>query len=328
MQVLTQKDCHTDYLSLMQIGILGFGSQAIAQAQNLRDSGLNVKIGLRNGSNSKTSAEAMGFEVLDLAHLAQECQMLVFLIPDECHQQAYQEMLPYLCDGQVLCFAHGFSVYTQEVVPPSFVDVILVAPKAAASAVRGEYVNGRGVVSLIGVAQDVSSRAYDYALEYACALGSGKSGVLPSSFGDEYECDLFSEQAVICGGLEALICAGFETLVEAGYPAEIAYFECLHELKIVADLIYAQGLSKMREHISNTAEYGAMSRTEALRGLLKESMKPILSDIRSGAFAERFLQERDNGFGKLKLERKALQDLEIEQVGSKIRALMPWLGGK
>lgn len=326
MEFLTQKDLKTNFLQTLQIGLIGFGSQAKAQAQNLKDNGLKVKIGLKNGSKSIPIAQEMGFEVLDIIGLAQQCDMLVFLLPDEWHKEAYNLIAPHLKPNQILCFAHGFSVHTKEIIPPNFVDVILVAPKAAASAVRGEYLKGRGVISLIGVAQNHSNKAKEIAFEYACALGSGRSAIFESSFKNEYECDLFSEQSVICGGVEALIRAGFETLVESGYPQEIAYFECLHELKIVVDLIYSNGITSMREHISNTAEYGdIIAREQIITKEVKNNMKQILAKIQSGEFARNFLIERDKGFPTLTKERAKLQDSQIEKVGESMRALMPWL---
>lgn len=326
LKVLKDKDCTTQYLKNKTIGIIGFGAQGKAQAQNLRDSGHQVKIGLKPNSDSKILAQEMGFEVCDLISLTQECQALVFLLPDEWHKEAFLQISPYLQNNQILCFSHGFSVHFGEVVPPSFVDVILVAPKAAGHAVRSEYQKGRGVISLIGVAQDASGCAKQIALEYACALGSGKSAIFESSFKDECECDLFSEQSVICGGVDALIRAGFETLTEAGYPPEIAYFECLHEMKLVVDLIYANGIQSMRKHISNTAEYGdIIAGEQIITQESKKAMKKILQNIQSGEFAKQFLKERDEGFPALRASQESLQNNEIERVGERLRGLMPWL---
>ncbi|WP_027327004.1 ketol-acid reductoisomerase [Helicobacter pametensis] len=326
LEILRDKDCTTQYLRNKTIGIIGFGAQGKAQAQNLKDSGYQVKIGLKPDSDSIIPAQEMGFEVCDLVSLAKECQMLVFLLPDEWHKEAFLQLSPYLQKDQILCFSHGFSVHFGEIVPPSFVDVILVAPKAAGHAVRSEYQKGRGVISLIGVAQDASGDAKSIALEYACALGSGKSAIFESSFKDECECDLFSEQSVICGGVDALIRAGFETLTEAGYPPEIAYFECLHEMKLVVDLIYANGIQSMRKHISNTAEYGdIIAGEQIITQESKKAMQKILQNIQSGEFAKQFLQERDKGFPTLKTKRDNLKHDEIEQVGERLRGLMPWL---
>lgn len=249
LRIYTDKDCKTQILQSKTIGIIGFGAQGKAQAQNLRDRGYQVKIGLKNGSKSIPIAQNMDFEVYSLIALAKECQMLVFLLPDQWHQEVFKEISPFLTSNHILCFSHGFSIHFKEILPPNFIDVILVAPKGAGYAVRNEFLQGRGVISLFGIHQDSSGYAHDIALEYACALGSGKSAIFQSSFKDECECDLFSEQSIICGGIDALVQAGFETLTQAGYPAEIAYFECLHELKLIADLLYTQGLEGMREHI-------------------------------------------------------------------------------
>ncbi|RDU70004.1 ketol-acid reductoisomerase [Helicobacter cholecystus] len=326
LKLYTQDDIHTHLLSNKKIAILGFGAQGKAQAQNLKDSGLDVKIALREDSPSIKSAQELGFEVLNIEQSVKECDILAFLLPDEWHKEVFCSISPYLQEGQVLLFSHGFSIVVGEIIPPSFVDVILVAPKGAGRAVRSEYLEGRGVVSLIGVHQDFSHHAQDIALEYACALGSGKSAIFQSSFKDEYECDLFSEQSVICGGLEALIRAGFETLTQAGYPQEVAYFECLHEAKIVMDLIYAKGIAYMREHISNTAEYGDILAGERIiNAQVKEEMKAILRDIQEGKFAKKFIQEREEGFSTLQKERKILQDSQIEKTGKQMRGLMPWV---
>lgn len=323
----TQNDLTTSLLQSKTIGVIGFGAQGKAQALNLKDSGLKVKIGLQKDSKSISIAKDLGFEVLTPKELAQNSDILAFLLPDEWHKQVFEEIAPFLRESQALLFSHGFSIHFKEIVPPSFLDVIMVAPKGAGKAVREEYLKGRGVVSLIGVEQDYSGNAKSLALEYACALGSGKSAIFQSSFKDECECDLFSEQSVICGGVDALIRAGFETLVEAGYPEEIAYFECLHEVKLVVDLIYANGLQSMREHISNTAEYGDITAgKQIITDESKKAMKRILESIQNGDFAKKFLQERDENFPTLKKERKILADSQIEKIGKKMRGLMPWVG--
>lgn len=323
----TQNDLTTSLLQSKTIGVIGFGAQGKAQALNLKDSGLKVKIGLQKDSKSISIAKDLGFEVLTPKELAQNSDILAFLLPDEWHKQIFEEIAPFLRENQALLFSHGFSIHFKEIVPPSFLDVIMVAPKGAGKAVREEYLKGRGVVSLIGVEQDYSGNAKNLALEYACALGSGKSAIFQSSFKDECECDLFSEQSVICGGVDALIRAGFETLVEAGYPEEIAYFECLHEVKLVVDLIYANGLQSMREHISNTAEYGDITAgKQIITNESKKAMKRILEKIQNGDFAKSFLQERDENFPTLKKERKILADSQIEKIGKKMRGLMPWVG--
>ncbi len=323
LPLLKDADCQTQFLRQKQIGIIGFGAQGKAQAQNLKDSGFDVKIGLKNNSQSIALAQELGFEVCDLITLAKECDLLAFLLPDEWHKQAFEEIKPYLRDKQILCFSHGFSIHFKEIVPPPFVDVILVAPKAAGHAVRSEFLAGKGVISLIASAQNASGLAEQIALEYACGLGNGKTAIFKSSFQDECECDLFSEQSVICGGVDALIRAGFETLVEAGYPEEIAYFECLHEVKLVVDLIYAKGLEGMRKHISNTAEYGdVLAGEKIITQESREAMKKILQEIQNGDFAKSFLQERDKGFPTLAQEREKLKDSQLEKIGKTMRGLI------
>lgn len=327
LTIYTQKDLTTSLLTEKTIGVIGFGAQGKAQALNLKDSGVKVKIGLKNGSKSTPLAKELGFEVCTPKELAQSCDILAFLLPDEWHKNVFEEIAPFLKEGQALLFSHGFSIHFKEIIPPSYLDVIMVAPKGAGKAVREEYLKGRGVVSLIGVEQDHSGNAKNLALEYACALGSGKSAIFESSFKDECECDLFSEQSVICGGVDALIRAGFETLVEAGYPEEIAYFECLHEVKLVVDLIYANGLQSMREHISNTAEYGdILAGKQIITDESKKAMREILKKIQNGDFAKSFLQERDENFPTLQKERKILENSQIEKIGKKMRGLMPWVG--
>lgn len=325
LTIYTDKDCKSEILKSKHIGILGFGAQGKAQAQNLRDSGYQVSIGLKDGSPSYALAQEMGFEVCDIATLAHRCDMLVFLLPDEWHKTAFEQISPLLTPHQILCFAHGFSIHFQEIIPPPFIDVIMVSPKGAGYAVRDTFLQNKGIVSLIAVHQDASCYAQEIALEYACGLGSGRSAILSSTFKDECECDLFSEQSVICGGISALVQMGFEVLTQAGYPAEIAYFECLHELKIIADLIHTQGLEGMRRHISNTAEYGDLTAGKLIAQDSKKTMEQILERIQNGEFAKEFLKERDRGFPTLKQERKNLHDCELEKTGLAMRKLMPWL---
>lgn len=326
LTIYTEKDRKTQILQSKNIGIIGFGAQGKAQAQNLKDSGYRVKIGLKNGSKSIKIAQEMGFEVCDLISLTQTCEMIVFLLPDEWHQEAFNQIAPFLSANQILCFSHGFSIHFREIIPPPFVDVILVAPKAAGYALRNEFVQGRGVISLFGVHQNHSGDAQNIALEYACALGSGRSAIFKSSFKDECECDLFSEQSIICGGIDALIQAGFNTLTQAGYPDEIAYFECLHELKLIADLLYTQGLEGMRKHISNTAEYGdIIAGEQIINQESKKAMERILKRIQNGEFAKEFLKERQEGFPTLLQEREKIRDSRLETTGKMMRSLMPWL---
>lgn len=327
MRVLYDRDVDRGVLETKTIAVLGYGSQGHAHANNLRDSGYDVIIGLRPESPSRAKAEAAGFEVFDPAEAAFRGDVVMMLVPDELAPSVYGEAVaPNLLPGNYLAFAHGFSIHFRKIVPPENVNVFMVAPKAPGHLERHEFTQGRGVPCLVAVHQDPSGDTREVALAYAGGLGGGRAGILETSFREETETDLFGEQAVLCGGLTALIQAGYETLVEAGYAPEMAYFECLHELKLIVDLIYEGGLSNMRYSVSNTAEYGDLTRGPYLIGSdVKERMRSVLADIRSGNFADEWLGECDAGktrFTRLESEAGAH---EIEAVGKRLRSMMPWL---
>lgn len=290
-------DVSTSHLKESRIAIIGFGNQARAQAKNLRDSGLDVSVGLRTGSPSMGAAERGGFRVMDVEEAARRSNVICLIFPDEEQGAAYRDSIaPALTKGDTLLFAHGFAIHFEQIAPPSFVDVILVAPKGPGHQVRREYLKGHGVVMLTAVHRDFTGTARAKAFEYASAIGGGKAGIFESTFREECETDLFGEQAVICGGLSHLIIAGFETLVEEGYRPEMAYLECLHEVKLVADLIQRRGIAGMREAISGTARFGDLTRGPRVIGpQVKGEMKKILSEIRSGDFAREWSGERIAG---------------------------------
>jgi ketol-acid reductoisomerase len=312
------------------IAIIGYGSQGHAHALNLRDSGLNVVVGLPESSKSRAKAEAAGLRVLSVADAAKEADVIMVLVPDHVQGDTYRnDIAQHLTKGKTLMFAHGFNIHFGEIKPPADIDVSMVAPKAPGHRVREVFTEGSGVPALVAVAQDASGKAFENALAYAKGLGSLRAGVLDTTFKEETESDLFGEQAVLCGGAAELIRAGFETLVDAGYAPEIAYFECLHELKLIVDLIYEGGLGYMRYSISDTAEYGDYTRgprivTEQTRA----EMKKILSEIQSGEFARNWLAENREGRKKFLAMREAAKDQPIEKVGAELRAMMPFLKRK
>ena len=315
-------------LSLLQgktVAVIGYGSQEHAQAQNLRDSGVNVVIGLRKGKSWEQAA-ADGFEVLEVDEAVKRADVVQVLIPDELQKKVYEEQIaPYLQPGNVLMFSHGFNIHFKQIVPPEKVDVILVAPKSPGHLLRRVFEEGFGVPSLIAVYQDASGRAKDMALAYCKGIGSTKAGVIETTFKEETETDLFGEQAVLCGGVSRLVQSGFETLVEAGYQPEIAYFECLHELKLIVDLMYEGGLSQMRYSVSDTAEFGDyVSGKRVVAEPSREAMKEILKEIQDGTFARRWIQENENGRKEFAELRRAGKEHPIEQVGSQLRKLMVW----
>lgn len=316
-------------LSLLQgktVAVIGYGSQGHAQAQNLRDSGVNVIIGLRKGK-SWEQAEEDGFEVYEVDEAAKKAQIIQILLPDELHPKVYREQIePHLNEGDALVFSHGFSIHFQQIVPPKNVDVVLVAPKGPGHLVRRVYVEGFGVPALFAVYQDATGKARDLALAYTKGVGGTRAGVIETTFKEETETDLFGEQAVLCGGLSQLIKSGFQTLVDAGYQPEVAYFECLHEVKLIVDLIYEKGLSGMRESISNTAEYGDyVSGPRVIDDSVRKSMKQILSEIQDGSFAKKFVAENEAGRPEFEKMRKAEQEQPIEQVGRELRKMMVWV---
>ena len=324
------KDANPDALKRKTIAVFGYGSQGHAQALNLRESGYNVIIGLDPERGTAKRAREDGFEVLAPAEAAQRADYLQILTPDETQGELYLESIrPYLTKGKVLGFSHGFSIHFKTIEPPADVDVVMIAPKSPGHLLRRVYAEGRGVPSLIAIQQDSSKRAHEYALAYAHGIGSTRAGVLQTTFKEETESDLFGEQAVLCGGLTSLIKKGFETLVEAGYAPEIAYFECLHEMKLIVDLIYEGGLSRMRHSISNTAEYGDLTRGEKVVGdATRAAMKKTLSDIQDGTFAREWIKEnKDGGYHFTEL-REREQQHPIEIVGAQLRGMMSWLPGR
>jgi ketol-acid reductoisomerase len=316
---LTQLDGKT-------VAIIGYGSQGHAHALNLKESGVNVVVGLREGSESVAAAREAGLEVLPIVEAASRGDLVMILVPDELHHAVWEELRDGIADGNMLLFGHGFSIHYGEVVPPPGVDVALVAPKGPGHLVRRQYLEGSGVPALVAIQQDPSGHARDLALAYAKGIGATRAGVIETTFKDETETDLFGEQAVLCGGVSELVQAGFETLVAAGYDPEMAYFECLHEVKLIVDLIYEKGLAGMRYSISNTAEYGDYTRgkrvvTEETRA----SMRRILGEIQSGEFAREWIAENRAGQESFKRMRAEQAGTEIEVVGAELRSHMDWI---
>lgn len=320
-------DANLDLLKGKVIAVMGYGSQGHAQAQNLKDSGLNVLIGLRPGSARTERAKAAGFEVLTVAEAAARADVIQILLPDETQSRVYnEEIKPHLAAGKALVFSHGFNIHFGQIVPPKDVDVFMVAPKSPGHLVRRTYTEGAGVPSLIAVHQDASGQTKDLALAYAKGIGSTRAGVLETTFGEETETDLFGEQAVLCGGASELVKAGFETLVAAGYQPEIAYFECLHELKLIVDLMYEGGLSWMRYSVSDTAQYGDM--TVGKRIITEETrkeMKKVLQEIQDGSFAKAWLLENQANRPAFNAMARNEENHEIEKVGEQLRGMMSWL---
>ncbi|MFN6528619.1 ketol-acid reductoisomerase [Nostoc sp. ChiSLP03a] len=321
------EDANLDLLAGKTIAIIGYGSQGHAHALNLKDSGLNVIVGLYPGSKSVAKAEAAGLTVKNVADAANAADFIMILLPDEVQKTIYKnEIEPNLEEGNVLAFAHGFNIHFGQVVPPANVDVVMVAPKGPGHLVRRTYEGGEGVPALFAVYQDASGQARDRAMSYAKGIGGTRAGVLETTFREETETDLFGEQAVLCGGLSALIKAGFETLVEAGYQPELAYFECLHEVKLIVDLVVEGGLAKMRDSISNTAEYGDYTRgPRIVTEQTKAEMQKILSEIQSGQFAREFVLENQSGKPGFTALRRKEAEHKIEEVGKDLRAMFSWL---
>lgn len=325
--VYYDKDCDLSIIKSKKVAIVGFGSQGHAHAENLRDSGVEVVIGLRNGGSSWSKAEAKGFKVLSVAEATKFADVIMILAPDEHQKEIFeQDIKPNLSDGKAIAFAHGFNIHYGQIIVPNGIDCIMIAPKAPGHTVRNEFLKGGGIPDLIAVAQNASGKAREIALSYASAIGGGKSGIIETTFKDETETDLFGEQAVLCGGLCALINAGFETLVEAGYEPEMAYFECLHEMKLIVDLIYAGGMADMRYSISNTAEFGDyVSGNRVINEDSKKAMKEILKEIQNGVFAKNFILEKQAGYVRMNAERKISANSQITKTGEKLRAMMPWI---
>ena len=328
MKVYYDADCDLNLVTSKKIAVLGYGSQGHAHAQNLRDSGVkDVAIALRPGSASAKKAEAAGFKVMSNKDAAAWADVLMILAPDE-HQAAIwdNDLKGNMKPGAALAFAHGLNIHFGLIEVPADIDVIMIAPKGPGHTVRGEYLKGGGVPCLIAVHQDATGNAHDVALAYASGVGGGRSGIIETNFKEECETDLFGEQAVLCGGITHLIQAGFETLVEAGYAPEMAYFECLHETKLIVDLLYEGGIANMRYSISNTAEYGDIKTgPRIITEETKKEMKRVLADIQSGRFVKDFVLDNRAGQPELKASRKAAQRHQIEEVGSRLRAMMPWI---
>ncbi len=327
MNVYYDKDADLSLIKGKNVTIIGYGSQGHAHAQNLNDSGVRVTVGLRRGGASWTKAEKAGLKVAEIADAVKEADVVMILLPDEQIATVYNtEVAPNLKPGASLAFAHGFNVHYGQVVPREDVDVWMVAPKAPGHTVRYTYTQGGGVPHLIAVYQDKTGRARDLALSYAAANGGGKAGIIQTNFREETETDLFGEQAVLCGGTVELIKAGFETLVEAGYAPEMAYFECLHELKLIVDLIYEGGIGNMNYSISNNAEYGEyVTGPRVVTEETKNAMRQCLKDIQTGEYAKSFILENKAGAPTLISRRRLTAEHPIEQVGEKLRAMMPWI---
>ncbi|MHA1544099.1 MAG: ketol-acid reductoisomerase [Alphaproteobacteria bacterium] len=328
MDIKTEKDCDLSLIRSRQVAILGYGNQGRAQALNLRDSGVeHIVIGSRGGTETAHQAGKDGFPIYPFAKAVLNADVIMVLVPDEVHGEVYEkEIAPNLKEGAALGFAHGFSIHFGLIKPGPGVDVFLAAPKGPGKALRALYAEGYGMPCVIGVSQDASGAAHELALSYAAAIGAGRAGILESSFQEECETDLFSEQAILCGGLPALVKAGYELLVEKGYSPEVAYIECLHEVKQIADLMWQGGLDYKNKAISNTAEFGGYQAGDRIvNHKVREEMQRILEDIRTGKFADLLEADRKNQFRELKSRRAKDADHEIEVSGKKIRALMPWL---
>ena len=328
MKVFYEKDTDLNIIKNKKVGIVGYGSQAHAHAQNLRDSGVSqIKIALKEGSSSIAKAQNAGFEVSSNSEVAKWADVLMLLTPDESQAEIYEKDLQNnLKQGASLAFAHGLNIHFELIKARADLDVFMIAPKGPGHTVRGEYTKGGGVPCLVAISQNKTGDALSIALSYASAIGGAKSGIIETTFKEECETDLFGEQAVLCGGVTALITAGFETLVEAGYAPEIAYFECLHEMKLIVDLLYEGGIANMRYSISNTAEYGDLTRgSRVVDSRTKAEMKKILEEIQSGQFVKEFMAENKSGkknFDELRAKGKKHQ---IEEVGEKLRSMMPWI---
>lgn len=321
-----QNEINDALLREKKIAVIGYGSQGHAHALNLKESGFDVRIGIRPGKSAEQAKED-GLDVKSVAEAAKEAEVIMILLPDEAQKAVYEaDIAPYLEPGNALLFAHGFNVHYKQIVPPADVDVLLVAPKGPGHLVRRTYTEGAGVPALVGVYQDATGKAQELGLAWAKGIGSARAGVLETTFKEETETDLFGEQAVLCGGVTHLIKAGFETLVEAGYQPESAYFECLHELKLIVDLIYEGGFSNMRYSISDTAEWGDyVSGPRVITEDVKANMKKVLEDIQSGKFAKEWLEENANGRPRYNQIKQAEKEHQIEKVGAQLREMMPFI---
>ncbi|MFZ2003505.1 MAG: ketol-acid reductoisomerase [Stellaceae bacterium] len=328
MRVYYDRDADVNLIKAKKVAVIGYGSQGNAHANNLRDSGVkDVVVALRPGSTSAQKAEAAGIKVMTPAEAAKWADVVMVLAPDELQAALYNsDLKPNMREGSAIAFAHGLSIHFRLIEARPDMDVFMIAPKGPGHTVRSEYLRGGGVPCLVAVDQDKSGNALEIALSYASAIGGGRSGVIETSFKEECETDLFGEQSVLCGGLTSLIIAGYETLVEAGYAPEMAYFECLHEVKLIVDLIYEGGIANMRYSISNTAEYGDYTRgSRVISDQVKAEMKRILADIQSGRFARDWVLENNAGQPSFKAMRRAAAEHDIEKVGERLRAMMPWI---
>ena len=327
MNIYYDKDCDLSIIQGKKVTVVGYGSQGHAHANNLKDSGVDVTVALREGSASAAKAEAAGLAVRNTPDAIRDADLVMVLTPDEFQRDLYQrDIEPNIREGAALAFAHGFAIHYNQVVPRADLDVIMIAPKAPGHTVRSEFVRGGGIPDLIAVYQDASGKARDIALSYAAGIGGGRTAIIETTFKDETETDLFGEQTVLCGGTIELVKAGFETLVEAGYAPELAYFECLHELKLIVDLIHEGGIANMNYSISNNAEFGEYS---SGRKIINEesrwAMKECLEEIQNGSYAKKFISEGQCNYPLMTAERRNNAAHEIEQVGARLRAMMPWL---
>ena len=327
MKVYYENDADLSILKDKTIAIIGYGSQGHAHAQNLRDSGLNVIVGQRPGGENWSKAREDGFEPVSASEAAKKAEMIQILVQDQYQPMVYEnEVKSSLTQGKVLIFSHGFNIHFNQIAPPKDIDVVMVAPKGPGHLVRREYARGGAVPALFAVHQDYSGKAMEYALAYARGIGSTRSGVIQTTFEEETETDLFGEQAILCGGVSQLIRSGFETLVEAGYQPEVAYFECMHELKLIVDLLYEGGFSKMHYSISDTAEYGDYTRGKrVISPEVKKEMKKVLAEIQDGTFAREWILENNAGTPGFQAMRRKTHQHQIEEVGDRLRKMMPWL---
>ncbi|MBI1174798.1 MAG: ketol-acid reductoisomerase [Sideroxydans sp.] len=327
MKVYYDKDADLSLIKGKQVTIVGYGSQGHAHAQNLKDSGVNVTVGLRKGGSSWAKAEKAGHKVAEIAEAVKGADVVMILLPDETMPEVYHaDIANNLKSGAALAFAHGFNIHYNQIVPPADVDVIMIAPKGPGHTVRSEYLKGGGVPTLIAVYQDKTGKAKDVALSYAAANGGTKGGVIETNFREETETDLFGEQAVLCGGAVELVKAGFETLTEAGYAPEMAYFECLHELKLIVDLMYEGGIANMNYSISNNAEYGEyVTGPRVIADQARAAMKECLANIQNGNYAKQFILEGRTNYPEMTARRRLNAEHQIEQVGGQLRAMMPWI---
>jgi len=327
MNIYYDKDADISIIKAMKVSILGYGSQGHAHAMNLNDSGVDVTVGLRDGSASIAKAEGSGLKVKNVADAVACADLVMVLTPDEFQSALYKEEIePNLKKGAVLAFAHGFAIHYNQIVPRADMDVIMIAPKAPGHTVRNEFANGGGIPDLIAMYQNASGKAKDIALSYASAIGGGRTGIIETTFKDETETDLFGEQAVLCGGAVELVKAGFDTLTEAGYAPEMAYFECLHELKLIVDLMYQGGIANMNYSISNNAEYGEyVTGEKVINEESRKAMKEALANIQNGEYAKRFILEGASNYPEMTARRRNNAAHPIEQVGEKLRSMMPWI---